>query len=208
MLAIISMFSLIFISQEGAMIKLPEPEFTNKSIEECIEARRSIRSFNDKALDLRQLSLILWAAQGITYKEQGLRAAPSAGATYPLEIYACTNDGVFHYIPQSHGIERINKKDVRADIAHAALDQMFIADAGCVIVMTAVYDRTTWRYGERGVRYVYIEVGHAAQNIHLQAVALGLGSVPIGAFRDDKITKILDREDEEPLYIIPVGYIR
>jgi SagB-type dehydrogenase family enzyme len=86
---------------------------------------------------------------------------------------------------------------------------MFIADAGCVIVITAVYDRTTWRYGERGVRYVHIEVGHAAQNIHLQAVALGLGSVPIGAFHDDKIVTILDLEENEcPIYIIPVGHTK
>lgn len=197
----------MLITQGGDMvIKLPAPEFTNKSIEECIQARRSIRSFKDKALALQEISNILWAAQGITEKNKGFRAAPSAGATYPLEIFIAKKDGLFRYIPQSHSIKKEKDKDLRKDIAKAALEQMFVADAGLVIVITAVFDRTTWRYGKRGVRYVYIEVGHCAQNIHLEVVALGLGSVPVGAFNDEKVTKLLGLKDEEPLYIIPVGY--
>lgn len=204
---ILQLFVLLVMVQGNNMIKLPVPDFTDVSLEKCIEARRSIRSYQDKALDLNQISLILWAAQGVTDKDREFRAAPSAGATYPLEIYACTHDGVYHYIPQSHGIKRINENDVRKEIAHAALNQMFIADAGMVIVITALYDRTTGRYGERGVQYVHIEVGHVAQNIHLQAVALGLGSVPIGAYNDEKVQEILDLDEEYPLYIIPIGYI-
>jgi len=196
----------ILVSQGDGVIKLQEPEFTNTSLEECIQGRRSIRNFKDKALDLDQISLLLWAAQGETDKEQGFRSAPSAGATYPLEIYLCSQDGVFHYLPKGHGIKRTDTTDVRGKIAIAALNQKFIGAAGCVIVITAVFERTTWRYGERGIMYVHIEAGHVAQNIHLQAVALDLGSVPIGAFHVDKVADILKLEDEIPLYIIPVGY--
>lgn len=192
--------------QGGDMIALPAPEFTNASIEECIEARRSIRSYRDKDLTLQELSNILWAAQGITDGGRGFRAVPSAGATYPLEVFVAKKDGLFRYIPQSHGLKQEKKTDVRNEIARKALSQMFIADAGAVIVIAAVYDRTTWRYRTRGNRYVHMEVGHCAQNIHLEAVALGLGSVPIGAFDDSGLKKVLGLKQEEPLYIIPVGF--
>jgi SagB-type dehydrogenase family enzyme len=205
-MGIVQLLSVFVVMQGNAMIKLPEPEFTDASLEGCIKARRSVRSFEDKALDLNQISLLLWAAQGETDKEQGFRAAPSAGATYPLEIYLCSQDGVFHYLPKSHGIERSDTSDVRSRIVTAALNQKFIGDAGCIIVITAVFERTTWRYGRRGEMYVHMEAGHAAQNIHLQAVALGLGSVPVGAFKEDDVADILQLEDEKPLYIIPVGY--
>lgn len=205
-MSFLSIFTLLFIIQEGdQMIKLPDPRFTNKSIEECIQARRSIRSFKDKDLTIQEIANILWAAQGITDTNSGFRAAPSAGATYPLELFIAKKDGLFRYIPQSHAIKKEINKDLRKDIAKAALSQMFIADAGLVIVITAVFDRTTWRYGKRGIRYIHNEVGHCAQNIHLEAVALGLGSVPIGAFDDEKLKKLLKLE-EESLYIIPVGY--
>jgi nitroreductase len=149
------LFAFILIGTES-VIKLPVPEFTNKSIEECIKARRSIRSFKDKALALQEISNILWVAQGITEKNKEFRAAPSAGATYPLEIFIAKKDGLFRYIPQSHSIKKEKDKDLRKDIAKAALEQMFVADAGLVIVITAVFNRTTWRYGKRGVRYVYM----------------------------------------------------
>ena len=197
---------ILFFIQGGDMITLPAPQFTNASIEECIEARRSIRGFEDKDLTLQTLANILWAAQGITDGGRGFRAVPSAGATYPLEIFIAKKDGLFRYIPQSHGLKKEKDKDIRKDIAKKALSQMFIADAGVVIVIAAVFERTTWRYRARGERYVHIEVGHCAQNIHLEAVALGLGSVPIGAFDDNGLKKVLGLKEEEPLYIIPVGY--
>ena len=202
----VSLLFFIWTSGSDAMIKLPEPEFTNKSIEQCIQQRRSIRSFQDKTLSLQEISNVLWAAQGITDNERGYRAAPSAGATYPLILYYATKNGLFKYIPKSHGIKQTMEKDLRKDIAKAALNQMFITDAGMVIVITAIFENTTWRYKERGVRYVHIEVGHCAQNIHLEAVALGLGSVPIGAYHDDELKELLELDQEEPLYIIPVGY--
>lgn len=198
-------FLLLLATEVGGMIKLPEPKFTNKPLEECIQKRRSIRSFENKGLTLPEISNLLWSAQGITDEENGLRAVPSAGATYPLEIFVAKSDGLFKYIPESHSIEKKLDKDLRREIAKAALNQMFIAEAGIVVVITAVLNRTTWRYGERGIRYINNEVGHCAQNIHLMAVALGLGSVPIGAFEDKKIKSLLKLTDEEPLYIIPVG---
>ncbi len=202
----IGLLFFIWTTESGAMIKLPEPEFTNKSIEECIQQRRSIRAFEEKALSLQEISNILWVAQGVTDKARGYRAAPSAGATYPLILYYATKHGLFKYIPESHGIKQTMEKDLRKDIAKAALNQMFIADAGMVIVITALFENTTWRYGERGVRYVHNEVGHCAQNIHLEAVALELASVPIGAYHDDELKELLELDQEEPLYIIPVGF--
>ncbi len=187
------------------MIKLPSPEFTNKSIEECIQARRSTRRFQSYDLTLQEIANILWAAQGITDKQRGFRAAPSAGATYPLELFIAKNDGLFRYIPESHALKEEKHHDMRQDIAKAALNQTFIVKAGMVVIVTAVSDRTTWRYGKRGIQYINNEVGHCAQNIHLEAVALGLGSVPIGAFDDKKLKEVLGLKDEEPLYIIPVG---
>jgi SagB-type dehydrogenase family enzyme len=190
------------------MIKLPAPDFTNASIEECMEARRSVRGYQDKELSLHQISNILWSAQGITEDRYGFRTAPSAGATYPLEVFIAKKDGLFRYIPSSHGMKQEMSKDIRKDIAKAALGQGFISDAGLVVIITAIFERTATRYGDRAVRYVYIEAGHCAQNIHLEAVALGLGSVPVGAFRDNELTKLLKLKDEEPIYIIPVGYVR
>jgi SagB-type dehydrogenase family enzyme len=201
---------LLFLLMMGGddMISLPAPDFSNASIEECMEKRRSVRGYKDKELSLQQISNILWAAQGITEERRGFRTAPSAGATYPLEVFIAKKDGLFRYIPNSHGIKREIGKDIRKDIANAALGQGFIADAGMVVVITAVFERTALRYGNRAARYVHIEAGHCAQNIHLEAVALGLGSVPVGAFRDDDLSKLLKLKGEEPLYIIPVGYPR
>ena len=190
------------------MVKLPVPDYTDRSIEECIEQRRSVRSYKDKALTLQQISNILWSCQGLTEEDYGLRAVPSAGATYPLVVFVAKSDGLFRYIPESHGLKQEMAKDIRRDIANAALGQSFINDAGLVVVITAIYARTTQRYGERGVRYVHIEAGHCAQNIHLEAVALGLGSVPVGAFHDDRLSAVLKLKNEKPLYIIPVGYAR
>ncbi len=199
---------LAIITKGGEMIDLPEPQFTNVSLEQCIQKRRSIRNFQNQELTLQQVSNLLWSAQGITDSIREFRATPSAGATYPLEIFVAKKDGLFRYIPDGHRLKKEQDADLRKEIARAALNQMFIADAGIVIVITAVFQRTAWRYGERAYRYINNEVGHCAQNIHLEAVALGLGSVPIGAFDDVKIKKLLKLTEEEPLYIIPVGVPR
>ncbi len=191
-------------------IKLPEPKIKgNVSVEETLNKRRSVREFKKDNLSLEQLSQLLWAAQGITEKRRGFRTAPSAGALYPMEVYLLTPDGFYHYIPASHSLVIIDQKDLRHSLSEAALSQDSVAQAGADFVICAVYNRITVRYGERGIRYTHIEAGHIAQNIHLQAIALGLGSVPIGAFDDGAVKELLDLpEDCEPLYITPVGYLR
>jgi len=192
---------------EKGIVKLPKPILKGTvSVEETIEKRRSVRRYSKKDITLKEVSQLLWAAQGIT-GGSGLRAAPSAGATYPLEVYVVKKDGIFHYSPQDHGLRLIVQGDKREKLKDACWGQGFVAQAPLDIVISAVYDRVTSRYGERGIRYTDIEVGHAAENVHLQAVALGLDSVPVGAFKDDEVSTLLGlSKEEKPIYIIPVGY--
>jgi len=191
------------------IIELPKPVLKGDlSVEETIKKRRSVRSYCEKELSDEQLSQLLWAAQGITDK-RGLRAAPSAGALYPLKIYAVKKEGLFHYIPDGHSLEVISNKDLRSALAKAAWGQDFVAQAPVDIIICAVYKRIQSIYSDRAVRYTDIEVGHVAENVHLQAVALGLDSVPVGAFSDDAVSSLLGLSKEEtPVYIIPVGYKR
>ncbi len=195
---------------EDMTIELPKPkEKSTVSLEEAIKQRRSVRSFSEKALTLEQISQLLWACQGITDRERGLRSAPSAGATYPLEIYLINSDGIFYYTPGSHSMKKIKDGDLRKELSQACFGQGFVSDAGIDIIICADFKRTTSRYGKRGENYVYIEAGHSAQNLHLEAVALGLGSVPVGAFSDTGVQKVLELpKDIIPIYVIPVGYIR
>jgi len=200
----------VFSYADEMMIKLPAPKQKgNISLEETIEKRRSERSLSGKELTLEQIGQLLWSCQGITDETRGLRSAPSAGATYPLEVYLVSGDGFFHYIPETHSIERIKSKDLREELSIACLGQRFVKDAAIDIIMCADFKKTSGHYGKRGENYVYIEVGHAAENLHLQAVALGLGSVPVGAFSDDAVKKLLDLpKDIVPIYVIPVGYVK
>jgi len=189
-----------------AIRPLPKPVHGAMSVEEAIAGRRSVRSFSPQPLSDSAIGALLFAAQGITDAVTGFRAAPSAGATYPLEIYLLTQLGVEHYLPRQHALERVHAGDVRPRLARACLGQEFIAQSPAIIVMTAVHERTRRRYGERALRYVAMEAGHAAQNIHLQAVALGLGSVPIGAFDDGAVERIIGcGRGEQALYVIAVG---
>jgi len=189
-------------------ITLPEPEIRGEtSLEECIQKRRSRRHFTKEDLTLKQVSQLVWSAQGITDRERGFRAAPSAGALYPLEIYIVRKDGFYLYRPGEHKLMLKGKGDRRDLLAKAALGQSSVARAPIDIVICAVYERVTAKYGKRGMRYTHMEAGHAAQNIHLQAVSLGLGSVPVGAFIDGEVAKTLNLpEDHRPLYIIPTGH--
>ena len=196
-------------------IKLPEPQSDSDiSIEEALLKRRSVRSFKDSPLTLAEVSQLLWAAQGTT-SPRGLRTAPSAGALYPLEIYVVAGNvedlpnGVYNYRPYKHELVRVAKGDKRIELCGAALGQTSVRNAAAVIVLSAVYERTTMKYGDRGMRYVHIETGHAAQNVFLQSVSLTLGTVVIGAFHDDAVKKILKMSDrEQPLYIMPVGRMK
>jgi SagB-type dehydrogenase family enzyme len=189
-------------------VALPTPRTKGKvSVEEALARRRSVRQFARKALTLEQVGQLAWAAQGITAPSQGLRTAPSAGATYPMEIYLAKQDGVFHYLPKGHKLERVSAQDKRAALAQAALGQSAVQQAAVDVVLTAVYERTRERYGDRAERYVHMEAGHIGQNLHLQAVALGLGSVSVGAFDDAAVSQVLGLPpDQAPVCIIPIGY--
>ncbi len=177
------------------------------SLEEVLAARRSERDFTPEPLDLDDLSHLLWSAQGITEPDGNGRAAPSAGGTYPLELYVVDHLGLYHYLPAGHSLEVLGEDDLRPALAEAALGQQHVADAPAVVVITAVFARTEERYGERAERYVYLEAGHAAQNVLLQAVALDLGAVPVGAFHDEDVRRLLGLPaDHIPLYLIPVGH--
>jgi len=189
-------------------VALPPPRSKGTlTLEETLAQRRSVREFSDARLTLAELSQLLWAAQGIT-RSDGLRTAPSAGALYPLEVYVVTPDGAYHYEPQGHRLVLQVQGNVRRALYDAALRQDSVMQAPAVIVIAAVYARTTRKYGEeRSPRYVHLEAGHVAQNILLQAVALNLGAVTIGAFLDDQVQPVLALSlDQEPLYLIPVGH--
>lgn len=189
---------------------LPTPAREGQlSLEGALERRRSIRDFSDEPLTDAELSQLLWAAQGVT-DPRGYRTAPSAGALYPLEVYVATADGFYHYAPGPHDLTQLTDRDLRPALHEAALFQDAIIEAPAVFVMAAVYERTAKKYGaERSPRYVHLEAGHAAQNLLLQAVALDLGSVPIGAFHDSQVQEVLSLPaDHQPLYLIPVGHPR
>ena len=186
---------------------LPTPRLTGEtSLEEALATRRSVREFTDQKLTWDEVSQLLWSAQGTT-DPRGLRTAPSAGALYPLEVFAVLPDGFYHYLATQHTVERMSEGDLREDLWQAGLQQNALRQAPAVFVIAAVYERTEAKYGERAERYVEMEAGHAAQNLLLQAVALDLGAVPIGAFDDDQVGTALGLpEDHRPLYLIPVGH--
>jgi len=193
-------------------ISLPAPRLgSDFSLERALHERRSIREFAKAPLTLEEVSQLLWAAQGITSRD-GLRTAPSAGALYPLELYLVVgavthlDPGVYKYLPDGHKLMKVMAGDLRHQLATAALGQGSVADAAAALVFTAVEKRTTRKYGSRGMRYVHIETGHAAQNVFLQATALGLAAVVVGAFDDDRVGEVLNLpQGETPLYLMPVG---
>ena len=196
-------------------IMLPEPRHrSHVSVEEALRDRRSVRKYSSASLTLADIAQLLWSAQGVS-GSRNRRTAPSAGALYPLELYLVAGNvvalpaGVYQYRPAQHALSRVAAGDKRDGLAKAALRQTSVRDAPAVIVITAVYERTTRKYGDRGQRYVHMEAGHAAQNFYLQAVPLGLGTVTVGAFSDGKVKQILDLpENEAPLYLMPVGKTR
>jgi len=196
--------------QEGVEVKLPAVRLVGqKSVEETLAARRSVRVYEETSLTLEEVAQLLWAAQGIT-SEWGGRTAPSAGATYPLEIYVVVGGveeleaGVYRYLPDEHSVRRVNEGDLRDKLSSAALGQEWVRTAPVSLVIAASYERTTRQYGERGKRYVHMEVGHVGQNVYLQATSLDLDTVMVGAFDDAEVKELLGIE-EEPLAIMPVG---
>ncbi|MHC4153769.1 MAG: SagB/ThcOx family dehydrogenase [Planctomycetota bacterium] len=193
----------------GTVTVLPEPDKNGSMpLERMIGVRRSRRDFAPQALTIEQIGQLLWAAQGQGELSR-YRTCPSAGATYPLEVFVVTPEGLFVYLPGEHTLQKLSAQDLRAALASAAWGQQFIEAAPLTLVLAARFRRTTGRYGERGVRYVYMEAGHAAQNVHLQAEALGLGSVAVGAFDDASVGGVLSLPKKfEPIYMVTVGYCR
>lgn len=191
-------------------IELPKPKFKGEmSLEESIYLRKSVRSFSDKEIEIEQISQLLWAAQG---KNNSKRTAPSAGAIYPLEIYVfIKKKGIYHYNFRRKElileIEEEQNENLLKQLAQFSLNQNFIYEASLNLIICIDFPKIIRGYGERGKRYALIEVGHCAQNVHLEAVSLGLGSVPIGAFQDKLIKDLLQLpENLDPIYIIPIGY--
>ncbi len=202
-------------------IHLPLPKVRSDSmpLELALALRRSVRRFRRGAsISIEQLSQLLWACYGVSEPRRGFLTTPSAGATYPLEIYAVIypggvsmgdgflEPGSYRYDRDGHSLELVKKGDMRRDLYRACLNQSWVLEASTVIVIGAVYERTTGYYGSRGVRYVHFEVGHAGQNIYLEATALGLGTVAIGAFYDDEVRNVVGLPHHvAPLYLFPVG---
>jgi SagB-type dehydrogenase family enzyme len=198
-------------SGAGEAMKLPEANRDGKvSLEKAILERRSVREFRDAPLALAELAQLLWAAQGTT-SPSGYRTVPSAGALYPLEIFVLAgkvdglSPGVYRYGPKNHDLTRTGEGDRRADLCASALNQAPIRRAPAVLVISAFFERTTSKYGERGIRYVHMESGNASQNISLEAVSLGLGTVVIGAFNDKAVKNVVGIGAGEPLLIMPIG---
>ncbi len=203
-------------TREGEIIQLPSPALKGSvSVEETINSRRTIRSFANKPLTLGEWGQILWAAQGIT-SDGGIkkRAAPSAGALYPLDIYLILGKsvpeslgaGLFHYLPLKHALRRISAKDFTKKVAEASLHQYWMAEAPGMVLITAEYSRITGKYGDRGIRYAHIEAGHVAQNCFLQAESLTLNVGIVGAFDDKALIDLLPiPRGFEPILLLPIG---
>jgi SagB-type dehydrogenase family enzyme len=202
----------------AAEIALPSPSYKGTvSVEEALKARRTHRSFQSRPLTLKKFSQILWAAYGVTAQHYGsfLKTAPSAGALYPLDIYGVVGEGgvetlspgVYHFRPENHAIELVKQGDLRAEVARQALQQMWMAKAPLMLVITGEYNRSSIKYGPRGVTYTHIEAGHVGQNIFLQAEAIGLKAGIVGAFNNQQIIRAMGLStSHDPLLIMPVGY--
>lgn len=199
-----------------AKVQLEAPEKTGGTgLWEAVWRRRSVRRYGAQPLSLRELSQLLWSSQGVTGRSGrlGLRAAPSAGATFPLETYAAANRveglpcGIYRYLPDEHALILHRPGECGHALASASLGQRMLAEAPAVIIWAAVFGRTASRYGQRAARYVYLEGGHAAQNLALAAVALGLATCQVGAYSDDEVNRIigLDGKGESVIYMSVVG---
>lgn len=183
------------------------------TVEEAIARRRSERDFSNIPMSLSELSRLLLYSAGITDERGRFRAAPSAGATYPIEVYIVVNNvaaltgGIYRYLVESHELELLREGDFRQEMSRAALGERMLKQANVVLALSAVFRRTQQRYGERAHRYILFEAGHIAQNACLAATSMGLGACAIGAFYDDDFNRVLglDGKDESLLYLVAVG---
>ena len=201
--------------REGSAVKrltLPEPRLAGKvTVEGALRERRSVRRFSSQGLTLEEIGQLLWSVQGVT-GTGGERTTPSAGGLYPLQIYLAAarvdglEVGVYRYRADKHDLEPVVEGDVRIRLAAASHGVEWVDAAPVVLAIGGVVQRTAIKYGARARRYVYIEVGCAAENIYLQAQSLGLGAVLVGAFDDQEVSDTMKlREGEEIMALMPVG---
>lgn len=208
--------------REAVKVKLPEPKFDGTvSLEKAIRNRRSVRDYTGEPITLAHAAQLLWAAYGITepmsegpaFLRGGLRAAPSAGARYPFEVYLVAGKvtglaaGVYRYVSEEHALVKVLEGDVRGTLSAAAYGQEWIREAPASLFVSAVFERTTKKYGERGSqRYVWMDSGFLGENVYLQAEALGFGCCVAGAFDDEAVKKAMSLPaGEEPVCILAVG---
>ena len=195
-------------------IRLPLPdEKGTMSVAESLRKRKSVRNYNNTPLSLAELSQLLWAGQGLT-NSAGHRTSPSAGGLYPMELFALISlvddieCGTYRYDPVNHTINLHISGDSRQELADAALQQECLMKCPASIIIAADIARLAWKYSERAERYVFMEAGHVSQNIYLQAAAMNIGTVAVGAFFDDRVRAVLKLpQNLQPLYIMPVGRI-
>ncbi len=174
---------------------------------EVLKRRRSRREFSGKSLSLAQVAQLCWAAQGITDDIQGFRTAPSAGALYPITVFVVDTNGVYEYEPAGHALRQAAAGDLRGKLQAAALDQPCVGEAPLCLVIAVDVARTASKYGSRAERYCLLEAGHVAQNVLLQATALGLAGVPVGAFDHRRVASTLALPPNlRPVYLLPLGY--
>ena len=201
-----------------SITSLPSPVLTgNISVEEAIQNRRSVRTFSNESITIGNLSQILWAAQGITDNQSSLRAAPSAGQVYPLEIYIIIGNngvsglenGVYHYVPSNNTLEKLLNGDLRSDLSGIANGQPWVKQAPIDILITGNYLKMVDKYGDKDLstRFVDLEAGHVGENIYLESESLGLVTVSLGSFNEKQLVQLLNiPNNETPIYIFPVGH--
>jgi SagB-type dehydrogenase family enzyme len=176
-------------------------------LETAVNTRRSVHQFADAPLNYAQIGQLAWAGQGITDKQQGLRAAPSAGDLYPIELYLVTPEGVFVYNPEGHSLKQISSLDLRKQLSAAASGLGPVEDAACDIVITGSARKIASKYGNKAQKFMLLEAGHVAGNIQLQAVSLGLASMPVGDFEIRNVARVCELPAElDPLFIVCVGH--
>jgi SagB-type dehydrogenase family enzyme len=193
----------------------PESGRRGADLWQCLAQRRSQRDYLERPLTREELAALLWATQGITGGMGGyqFRAAPSAGALYPVETYLAVHrvegvdPGIWHFQVPNFALELVRPGDCRQPLAAAGLSQSFLAEAGAVFIWTGVLNRARWKYRERAVRYLFLDAGHICGNLMLAATALNLGVCPVGAFFDEEVESLVgaDRQEEVALYLASVG---
>jgi SagB-type dehydrogenase family enzyme len=205
------------IPPDTGLIPLPAPSGLNIAevdLRTAIEHRRSLRRYSDQPLSLSELSYLLWLTQGVkevTTRPVTLRTVPSAGARHAFETYLLVNaveglePGLYRFAAGQHALVRLDAPaDIRAEITRACYDQKQVYTSAVTFIWVAVAERMTWRYVERGYRYLHLDAGHVCQNLYLAAEAVKCGVCAIAAFNDDLLNEALDL-DGENLFVIYLG---